>query len=245
MYYTFCTPAYESWLTLLVRSIRSVDKTTPILVLFSGQPSDAAASVLKQAQVRLRELLVPIPPNSTPSEILTYRALNTLRVLEEERYEWLMAMDADLLVRRPLVDLIQSIPLFDMAAVIRTTNHAKPLPQHLSVSGALVVLTRRSVPLFAQVVDMMENRAWVRGIEKGAWYWDQACLSEAVIATDLRVRTMPRELYLSSRPFFDDAYIWNGNFRGGSKQAALLAFERECERLERPAFNNKVNTDRL
>jgi hypothetical protein len=56
----------------------------------------------------------------------------------------------------------------------------------------------------------------------------------------LRIHAIPREIYLSSRPFDERAAIWSANFSGQRKGAAQMVFMRELQRLSVPAISNKA-----
>lgn len=235
MYYTFCNEAYVPWLGVLAHSLRRVDRSTPILVHFIGD-----VTRVQRLFGDLRCLTIATPPilpapNASAPEFFEVRAENILLVAQEYEYDWLMVLDTDLLIRRSLKKLVRAMRLYDFGAVIRGSWTGKRLPPHLEVSAALYVLTKRGVPVLRHAFHLMNNARRVRGVRRGEWYWDQACLAESVLTSDLRIRTIPREIYLSSRPYDRRATVWNGNFAGERKRAALRLCEAELKRIERRA----------
>jgi hypothetical protein len=238
MYYSFGTESYARWLILMVRSLRRVDRKTPILLHFSGNVRCLASAFTGLRGVTVEPPPEPVGGGLSPAAILDARARNLLTVAHECRFEWLMVMDADLLVRKPLGPLYRPMGLYDFAAVIRGAADGRPLPPHLEISAALYVVTKQGLTILEEANRLMHMATCVRGIRRGEWFWDQACLAEAVLTSGLRIRTIPRELYLSSRPFDRRAAVWNANFSGGRKGVAYRAFEVEWARL-RGQLNNK------
>jgi hypothetical protein len=232
MYYCFCTESYSPWLMVLIRSLRRVDTRTPIVVHFVGDIARARHALGEVDGVSIEAPIFAPEIDAPLSRLLELRARNVLALARRANFEWLVAMDADLLVRRPLTRLIRSMQLFDFGAVIRGAVNGDALAPHLQVSAALYVTTKRGIPVLDDFTRLLEEPGGVRGMCRGDWFWDQACLAEAVMRSDLRIRSIPRELYLSSRPFDRRAVIWNANFSGGRKLAALKVFQMELKRLE-------------
>ncbi|MFL6260992.1 MAG: hypothetical protein ACJ76Y_14895 [Thermoanaerobaculia bacterium] len=231
MYYTFCNEVYARWLTVLVHSLRRVDRSTPIMVHFIGGAASVERDLAGLGGITIEAPRILPPPSTSLPDLLQIRAENALLVARKYKYDWLMVLDADLLVRRPLTRLVKAMALYDFGAVIRGSANGEELPPHLQVSAALYILTKHGLPVLERAVELMSSNCHLRGIHRGEWYWEQACLAESVLTSDLRIRTIPREIYLSSRPYDPRATVWNGNFSGERKQAALKLFEAELKHL--------------
>jgi len=230
MYYTFCNEAYAPWLIVLLQSIRRVDRSTPIFAHFIDT-ARLAPALADLAGLTIEKPSVMPSPNASAPEFFEARAENVLLVAKQHEYDWLMVLDTDLLVRRPLKRLAKAMALYDFGAVIRGSSSGGPLPAHLEVSAAFYILTKGGVPVLDSAFQLMNSAGYVRGVRRGEWYWDQACLTESVLTSDLRIRTIPREIYLASRPYDRRASLWNGNFSGERKRAALKLFQVELKHL--------------
>lgn len=231
MYYSFCTQSYLPWLEMLVRSIRRVDAATPIVAHFAGDVAAARRSLADVGEISIELPLLAPAPGISPPALLEVRARNWLAAARAYDFKWMAIMDADLLVRRSLAPLVGSMDLYDFAAVIRGAADGRELGPALQVSGALHVLAKSGIPILEEMVRLVFEAGCVRGVSRGEWFWDQACLAEAVLTSDLKIRSIPREVYLASRPFDPRAAIWNANFSGDRKRAAFIAFSKEWERL--------------
>jgi hypothetical protein len=230
MYYCLCDENYVPWLELLVRSVRRFDPNTRFLIHFIGDGEGLERRLADHNNLKIR---TPAHPRAGGGavELVLSRPKNVLEVARSNRFDWLMVMDADLLVRAPLTSLTRSMALYDCAAVLRGRADGGELPPHQQVAGGLYVLTERAIPMIEETVRLIDSPETVQGILPGSWYRDQACLAEAMATTDLRIRTIPREIYLSSRPYDRRAAVWNGNFSGARKGAALRLFQKECDRI--------------
>jgi hypothetical protein len=233
MYYCFCTASYLPWLEILVQSLRRVDPYSEILVHFLGDIGNARRVFKDYRYFTLEKPPFEPSPGISLAGLLELRARNVLTIARSHDFEWLMAMDADLLVRKPLSHLARPTQLFDFAAVIRGRPNGGELDLHLQVSAALYLLTKNGLPILEEFNRLLAQPCCIRGKRRGEWFWEQACFAEAVLSSDLRIRSIPRELYLSSRPFDPRALVWNANFRGTCKQAAFKVFTMELRRLER------------
>lgn len=231
MYYCMCDEKYVPWLELLVRSLRRFDDTTRFHIDFIGDVDWLERRLAGLGDLRIRTPGHPTRPDSAATDLVLSRPRNVLEVARSGGFDWLMVLDADLLVRASLASLTRSMALYDCAAVLRGRANGQELPPHLQVSGGFYIVTERAIPMLEETVRLIEGPATVRGIPPGSWFRDQACLAEAILTSDVRIRTIPREIYLSSRPYDRRAAIWNGNFSGARKQVAMRLFQRECDRL--------------
>jgi hypothetical protein len=244
MYYCFCTESYMPWLRLLVRSLRRVDRHTPILVHFSGDVEKARGAFCHLPNMLIREPVHPPSQDAAATTLLELRLRNVLAVARHESFPWLLVLDADLLVRRPLTRLVRSMALYDFGAVIRGASSGAELAPHLQVAAGFYLVTKRGISIVEEANRLIASRGRVRGFQRGSWFRDQACLAEAILTSDLRIRSVPRELYLSSRPFDPRAAVWNANFAGAQKLAAFRVFERELDRLYGGEANEANNRGR-
>ena len=242
MFYTYCSSSYVHWLYILIRSIRRVHPTIPILVHFIEEV-DGHIKLLKHSDPYLKIESAIIKPDSRWQDkslsreqrgaiFLEARLKDTLEASKQEDFDTMIVMDTDLLVRKPLEGIINPMRLFDFGAVIRGKATCKPLPAHLETSAALYSLRKSGIQVLEQIVSIASTSTKIRGISRGDWFWDQACHTEAVFQTSAKVYTICRERYLSSRPFEHDSAIWNGNFRATQGKAAYTFFEKELATLD-------------
>ena len=250
MFYSFCSSRYVPWLTVWLRSIRVLYPSDPILVHFVEERS-GDLGLLAHSDPNLRIQLPPVSPHEAWRDkrlsaeergaiFLEARAENTLLAAKRENYTTLVVSDTDILFRRSIDSLLRAMPLYDFAAVIRGRSTGGQQPPHMETSAAMYLLNKSGVSVLEEIVHLVKSTAEVRGVRRGEWFRDQACHTDVIFRTHARVLTIPREIYLSSRPFDKDASVWNGNFRTVQGLAALRIFERELDHLDPEGISGRL-----
>ncbi|PWB91306.1 hypothetical protein C5688_06700 [Methylocystis sp. MitZ-2018] len=146
-------------------------------------------------------------------------------------------LDADLLFRRPINDLIAASENHDVVLAMGEGVYRGKTYRKFRVASGFVLFWRSGYGLIDSWCDMLSRTEAIEDVRPWGWFWEQTCLLDAVEKTGLDILQMP-EKCLSSPRFEPDAWVWSANVPTSEKQTALKLFAAELMR-----FTNERKAD--
>jgi len=137
-------------------------------------------------------------------------------------------LDADLLFRRPINNLIEASESYDAVMAIGNGEHRGKSYRRFRVASGFVLFRRSGYALIGMWRQMLNRTEPVEDVRPWDWFWEQICLLDALENADFSVLQTPDNC-LSSPGFERDAAVWSANVPRSEKPSALNAFMAELD----------------
>lgn len=232
MFVTFFDEKYAKWAELLLRSLAVFHPNVPVIVVGVDLSADTALRVCSNhLQSKLVHRTVHESGECRGTVIANSRPLWLYEIVSQFDFDWCCLLDADLLIRAPLNDIIAALRCHDAAVVIRSGLLHGRIRKHLQAAAGLVWFGRSGIALLECWCEKLQRANPVKEISPGSWFWEQICLVDALGTQNLRTYCIDQSRYLSSPPFSEAAAIWSANVKAPEKEEALVSFRIEMERI--------------
>ena len=229
MFITMFDEHYADWASLLIRSLARYHPNISVLAVGVDLTPATQSHCLSQHKcIEIWNRTLGINDEARPAAVANMRPRWLQEIVRSIRPQWCLFMDADLIVRSTLDDLILGSSASDAALVFRKGLHRGIVYRRLQVAAGLVLLRNSGFTLIERWCDLLDRCYRVDDVEPQAWFWEQICLLDAAEESrDLSISAIDPSRYLSSPPFALEASIWSANVKVSEKADIYDIFKAE------------------
>jgi hypothetical protein len=230
MFFTAFDSKYFEWGVLLFRQLERFHPNTTVAVVgvdLSNRQIDELRRI--KSRTRIIETSVPETGNNRSSVVANKRPYWLWEATAKLSPDWLILLDADLLIRRSLDDLLVAHGECDAAVVMRSGLHNARVWQRLRVAAGFILFRRSGYGLIWDWCQTMKTSAQIEDVRPFEWFWEQTCLYEACFTGKWRIGHIDAGTYLSSWPFNSSASVWSANVKEPMKSKLLKLFQSEAQ----------------
>lgn len=233
MFVTIFDQAYAEWGSILLSSLMKFHQDDSVLVLGVDLSAETERAVARMHErIAVRRLTLDEVGSGRAAKVANSRPLWLRDLKNEVSPDWMFLLDADLLFRRPVNDLIAASETHDAVMAIGDGVYRGKTYRRLRVASGFVLFRRSGYGLIDSWCDMLSRTEAIEDVRPWEWFWEQTCLLDAVEKTGLDILQMP-EKCLSSPRFEPDAWVWSANVPTSEKQTALKLFAAELMALHK------------
>ncbi|ULO22951.1 hypothetical protein [Methylocystis sp. SB2] len=233
MFVTIFDQAYADWGSMLLSSLMRFHPGDTVVVLGIDLSAETECAIARMHEiVAVRRLTLDEVGSGRAAKVANSRPLWLRDLKNEFSPDWMFLLDADLLFRRPVNDLIAASENHDVVLAMREGVYRGKTYRKLRVASGFVLFWRSGYGLIDSWCDMLSRTESIEDVRPWEWFWEQTCLLDAIEETEFDILKMP-EKCLSSPRFEPDAWVWSANVPTSEKDAALKLFAAELMALHK------------
>lgn len=228
---TVADSKYLGWLEILLRSLKLFHRDKRVVVIGVNLRDDELNSIPAwNSLATIRRVSVDCHAANFAATVANRRPY-WLRELMASSPANVLLMDADMIIRAPIGQLLQGLTDTQVGVVFRSGLESQRVHACLRVAAGLLYVGQTCRQFVDDWIDIMESFERIEEIVRNAWFWEQSCLYLTSLKHLHKCVAISPELYLNSYPFSNEAPIWSAHVQGPGKDKLMEMFRQDLERL--------------